>query len=274
MSSLEPTDDAFLGGRLSILQPAKGYRAGLDAILLAASVRQPGLASLRVLDCGAGVGVVGLAVAARLPSAQVILVEREPELCQLAHANIQRNGLSDRVSVIAGNVEAPAGNTTAPDLAPQSFDAVLCNPPYHDGKAATRSADPLKSNAHAMETGALDRWARFAARIARPAARLSFIHKASALPEILRVCEGRFGDLTVLPIYPYSASIASRVLVMGRKGSRAPMRILTGLVIHETSGAFTRDVEEILRHGAGLPIDDTGEPAAPTSSPVPQTQRS
>ncbi|MFZ2468854.1 MAG: methyltransferase, partial [Parvibaculum sedimenti] len=32
------TDDGFLGGRLQLLQPAKGYRAGIDAVLLAASV--------------------------------------------------------------------------------------------------------------------------------------------------------------------------------------------------------------------------------------------
>ena len=60
-----------------VLQPAAGYRAGLDAVLLAAAAPlQPGRVE-QVLDVGAGVGVVGLAVARRAADAVVTMVERE-----------------------------------------------------------------------------------------------------------------------------------------------------------------------------------------------------
>ena len=48
------TEDAFLGGRLRLLQPAQGYRAGVDPVLLAASV--PAMLGQRVLELGCGVG--------------------------------------------------------------------------------------------------------------------------------------------------------------------------------------------------------------------------
>ena len=92
---IEVTEDAFLGGRLTIAQPAKGYRAGIDAVVLAASVPWPReQATFTVLDVGAGVGTVGLCVARRCLNAQVTLLERERELAAIARANIERNGLA------------------------------------------------------------------------------------------------------------------------------------------------------------------------------------
>jgi tRNA1(Val) A37 N6-methylase TrmN6 len=78
------TDD-FLGGRLSIIQPRKGHRAGSDAVFLAAAA--PARAGERVLDIGAGVGVAGLCLLARVPGIELTAVEIDHELATLAAAN-------------------------------------------------------------------------------------------------------------------------------------------------------------------------------------------
>ncbi|MEO0916318.1 MAG: methyltransferase, partial [Pseudomonadota bacterium] len=58
------TDNAFLGGRLQVLQPAVGYRAGADPVLLAAAVDAgPGHS---VLDVGCGVGTALLCLGTRV----------------------------------------------------------------------------------------------------------------------------------------------------------------------------------------------------------------
>ena len=123
--SAETTDDAFLGGRLHLLQPKSGYRAGLDAILLAAAieVKEP---AARVLDAGAGVGAAGLAVAARVPTAGVVLVELEPRLAALARENIGRNHLSSRVRVIEADICAPAATLARWDSNPSPL--TMCSP--------------------------------------------------------------------------------------------------------------------------------------------------
>ena len=51
------TDD-FLGGKLRVKQPKKGYRAGIDPVLLAASVNAH--IGDNILDLGCGVGVASL----------------------------------------------------------------------------------------------------------------------------------------------------------------------------------------------------------------------
>ena len=246
-----PTDDAFLGGALNILQPAAGYRAGLDAVMLAAavSIKHQGA---RVLDVGAGVGTAGLCIARRVPSARVTLLEREPALVRLAAENARRNGLEQRVGVVAGEVGLAAAALQRLGLADASFDHVVANPPFHSRDAGTPAADALKAAAHAMPESDLDQWARFMARMAAPGGAFTLIHKAEALPALLAVLEGRFGALTLLPLHPRAGEPAHRLIVSGTKGSRAPMSLLPGFVLHEADGTFTPQAQAVLRGGAAL----------------------
>ncbi len=80
-----PTRDAFLGGRLVVSQPAAGFRAGLDSVLLGASVR-PG--TKRLLDLGAGVGTAALVALANLPDASATLAEIDQATVALAAAMV------------------------------------------------------------------------------------------------------------------------------------------------------------------------------------------
>lgn len=249
------TDDAFLGDALSILQPRAGYRAGVDAVLLAASVSAPhGNAPLNILDAGAGVGVVGLCVARRLPSARVVLVERELDLAELAAHNIDRNGLLARVGLVTGDLTGKAALTRSAELPDETFDAVLANPPFHTTGHGTTARTPLKAAAHEMEAQALASWVRFAARMARPGGTFTLIHKADATRDVLAAFSQRFGAIKLMPIYPRSGDPAIRVLVQGIKGSRARMTIAAPLILHGEGHAFTPRVEAVLRHGALLEI--------------------
>jgi tRNA1(Val) A37 N6-methylase TrmN6 len=198
---------------LRLHQPARGYRAGIDPVLLAAAC--PAATGDRVLDCGAGIGTVGLCVARRIEGAHVTLVEREAAYVKLARANVVENALSDRVDVVDT-----------------------------DG---TRAADPLKDAANAMPEAALDDWARFMAAMVRPGGTATVIHRADALELLLGVFTGRFGGVTIRPVHPRHDRPANRVLFAGVKGSRARLTILPPLVLHATDGAYTAAVEAVLR---------------------------
>ena len=248
------TDDAFLGGRLNILQPRQGYRAGLDAVMLAAAVEGRD-APFRVLDAGAGVGTAGLCVAWRCPEARVVLVEREAALVRLAEENIARNGFGDRVSV----VEADVTNFTAAQLercglAEGSFDHVIANPPYHVEGAGTAARDDLKAAAHAMPGAQLDDWWRFLARMAKPAGNALMVHKASALPDMIEAAKRRFGGLVATPLFSREGEPAHRILLGGVKGSRAEFRLDSGFAVHDAEGAFTLGAQGVLRLGRALRV--------------------
>lgn len=98
------TTDDFLGGKIKLRQPVKGYRATSDAVLLAAAADpQPGQ---KILDAGAGTAAVGLCLAARCPDVTVDGIEIQPEMAGLAEENIRLNNLSHRVHVALADIRA------------------------------------------------------------------------------------------------------------------------------------------------------------------------
>jgi tRNA1(Val) A37 N6-methylase TrmN6 len=75
------------------------------------------------------------------------------------------------------------------------------------------------------------------------------------LAEVLALLDGRFGDVAVLPIHGRAGQPAIRVLVRARKGSKAPLTVLPGLMLNDAAGNPTAEAEAILRGGAALPMD-------------------
>jgi tRNA1(Val) A37 N6-methylase TrmN6 len=249
------SDDAFLGGQLMILQPRQGYRAGLDAVMLAAAVSDRDGRRFSLLDAGAGVGTAGLCVACRCPGARVMLIERHPDLVKLARENIARNGLAERVSVVEADISnVSQAELSADGIVEGTFDQVIANPPYHTEGAGTAAPHALKASAHAMPETGLDAWCRFLARMARPGGEALVVHKTAALPDLLSALEGRFGGLAALPLHSFAGEPAGRILLRGLKGSRAPFRLEAGLVLHEAENRFTPAAEGVLRLGQSLAV--------------------
>lgn len=251
------TDDGFLGGRLKILQPAKGYRAGLDAVLLAASV--PAREGERVLEAGAGVGVASLCLASRVSGLEVAGLELQPELVRLAGENITRNGFADRVSIAEGDIGLPVRDLAAAGFAPNSWHHVFANPPFHDPAASPAPPDASKAQSHHLTLGSdLDDWVRFCCVMARPKGTVTFVHRADALAALLGVMSGHLGGVEVFPLWPAAGKPASRVIVRGQRDSRAPLTLRPGLLLHGADGRFTPHAESLLREGAPLRLDQPG----------------
>lgn len=251
MSCAPPTDpdhvsdDTFLGGRMSALQPRRGHRSGSDAVFLAAAIQAK--AGDSVLEAGAGVGVASLCLAARIGDLRLTLVERDATLCALARTNCKRSGIE------ADIVEGDLTVTTLLEkhcIPRESFDHVFANPPFF--KAGRTRTAGQKSDAHVMPDGDLNRWIRFLATVCKPNGTITLIHRPDALGDLLRALEGRFGDLRIFPLFPRDEACAERILIRGVKGSRKDTAMSRGLVLHQPDGSYTGQAEQILRHAAPL----------------------
>jgi tRNA1(Val) A37 N6-methylase TrmN6 len=99
-------------------------------------------------------------------------------------------------------------------------------------------------------------WVRFLATFTAPKGRITLIHMPQALPQLLPLLDRRFGAVTLFPLFPKDGEPAVRVIVQARKGSRAGMRLLPGLVLHEADGRYTAKAEAVLRHGQALELGE------------------
>jgi tRNA1(Val) A37 N6-methylase TrmN6 len=248
----ELTDDAVLGGRLRLMQKRRGHRVGHDAILLAAATgARPGD---RVIDLGSGVGAAGLALAIRVPDANVTLVEFDPDLAAIAEENIVRNGLQQHVRAVALDVIAAADEFAAHGIEPGMADRVLMNPPFSDAARQNLSPDPERRAAHVAGPGALADWTDAAARLLHSAGTLTLIWRADGLAEVLAALNSRFGGVAVMPIHGRAGQPAIRVLLRAGKGSRAPLMLLPGMSLNDEEGRPTAAAEAVLRGGQALPL--------------------
>lgn len=240
MTGVEITEDALLDGRIRVRQPARGYRVNVDTILLAAAVEAESGAHLMEAGCGVGAGLIALA--ARNENIRLTGIERERNIAEIARENVAMNAMMQRIEIVTGDVFERTVNAA-------TFDGVFCNPPF-DGEGEGRAPAAHRAHAHVSEAN-IDAWIAALANRLRGGAALTLIHRARKLPEIIAALDGRLGAVDIFPIRPRAESEASRVIVRARKGSRAPLRLLKGLDLHDSSGAkHTPEAEAIVRGSA------------------------
>ena len=226
MKGAAVTEDALLGGKVVLFQPARGFRAGTDSVLLAASLAKLELKGGEIAEFGCGAGGALFPAMWHLDKASFTGVEQAADMVALAARNADLNEVSARLKLVQAGVDAFARDHV------NRFDLVFSNPPYFEaGKIAGPATD--KQAAYVEGLG-LDEWLKAMLFVAKPRARLVLIHRAAELARILTRLDKQAGEITVMPIRPYPEAEANRVLVTARKGLRAGrVRLLAGLGIYK-----------------------------------------
>jgi tRNA1(Val) A37 N6-methylase TrmN6 len=240
----ELTDDAFLNGRVKVWQPAQGFRAGLDSVMLAAAV--PASPKQHICDLGSGAGVASLCLAARVPELHVTGVEIEDALADLAKANAARNRVAEFNVIVADILKRPRS------VARQSFHHVITNPPFHDTARGTRAPKAAKARATSAATHELVAWLRFARALVRPKGHVTAILPAEQLALAFEALSPNGLGTEIIPLWPKEGVEAKRLIVRTRMNSNAALRLLPGLVLHNPDGGPTPGAEAVLRHGRAL----------------------
>lgn len=228
----------LLGGKVIADQSEAGFRSGLDAVLLGASIDigpdETGL------EFGCGSGAAMLVAAFHNPDSRFQGFDTDAAVLAIAGTNIAANGWPDRVAVFRANVSNPG------ELGP--VPQVFFNPPYYDDPKKLVAPDARKQAAYIGHGVPLQDWIKLAHTVLIPKGRVTLIHRADRLDDILMLLKKGFGDIAVKPVAPYADQPAKRVLVSARKGVKGPLKILPPLVLHDGSDRkYTPEAEAILR---------------------------
>ena len=242
MSDSDVTEDWLLNEQVRLFQPKKGYRAGLDAILLASSL--DGRPGEHFLELGCGAGGALFPSAHRLLEARFTGVERVPLMVALAKRGIEANRFSDRVNVVEADI------SQLPKDWENGFDQVFSNPPYFE---PGRIQAPHEGRSHAyMADVSLADWLKAMLHAAKPKGRITIIHRGGALGDILSYLMSRTGQIEVYPIRSAPGEAAKRVIVTARKGLRRGDIVLhDGMNMYPSRGTmtYTDEAKRILNGG-------------------------
>jgi tRNA1Val (adenine37-N6)-methyltransferase len=234
------TVDTLLSGRVTLLQPARGFRSSLDPVLLAGFLAPPHGA---FLDIGCGTGAVAFLLLAADPAARGVGVELQPELARLAVEGRDRNGWTERLGIVAGDAR-----TRLPAVGAARFALVVTNPPFREPGRTQASPDEARAIATHEVTLTLAEWVDAAARAVRPGGRVAAVFPAARAIELGEALRARgLQPQRLRFVHPRAGEPAGRVLVEAERGGRRPLVVEAPLVVHEDGGsAFTAEMRRML----------------------------
>ena len=225
-----------LDQRVRLLQAAGGFCTSLDSVMLAAAC--PVKTGEHVLDLGCGVGSAGLCVLKRVEGAQLTGVDLQADHIELARRNAALNDMAERCSFMCADVRGYDGGP---------FDHIICNPPYNEAGAHTRSPSEAKALAMGHAEASLQDWLDAGCKLLKHGGTLSIIHKAEMLDKILQGFKTRFGAVEVIPLWPRIGVPAKRVIIRAVRNSKKPLTLHAGLTLHQDNGDYTEEAEKVLR---------------------------
>jgi tRNA1(Val) A37 N6-methylase TrmN6 len=234
------TIDSILNGRLRLIQPCRGYRFSIDAILLGRFIRpRPGA---RIVELGAGCGVVAIIAAALHAPREVAAVEIQDELASLIARNAELNNLP-AVRAIAADLRARA----IAGLAPASFDLAIANPPYRAVGSGRRSSDPGRDLARAESGAGLHDFVAAAARYLKHGGRAAFVFAAPRGAELISELRARrLEPKRLRMVHPRRDLPATTILVEARKGGGVELEIEPPLFVYERKGVYSEEAQALL----------------------------
>jgi tRNA1Val (adenine37-N6)-methyltransferase len=241
------THDTILvrgAGVVTISQPGKGARFTLDSLLLADFCRIK--SRDRVLELGAGTGVISLLLAGKFPHARFVADENEPLAYDLLCRNIEMNRLRERIVPIDRDIRYLNRS-----LGPATFDDIVANPPYTKSGTGKISPDTARRAARHDEGAELSAWLNVKSLL-KNGGRYFLVfsaHRASEIQTLLS--EKKMEPKRIRFVHPFLEKPASLVLIEAVASARPGVEILPPLVIHRKNGAYTDEMRLLY----GLPHD-------------------
>ena len=234
----ERIDDLQLQG-LRIIQKEKGFRFGMDAVLLADFARVDERDC--VADFGTGTGILPLLIAGRGGARHIVALEIQSEMAEMARRSVKINELTGKISVHHLPVEQADSV-----VQPGSLDVIVCNPPY--GVPGTTLLNPEKGLSLARHQGedGLTAWYRMAYKLLRGKGRFNMIYPAPRMLEAMTaLSKARLEPKRFRLIYPYADKPANLVMIEAMKDAKPMLHPEPPLIVYEKDGTMTAELKRI-----------------------------
>jgi tRNA1(Val) A37 N6-methylase TrmN6 len=239
MSSLTHDSISLRGsGVVTIIQQKKGHRFTLDSLLLADFCRiKP---REKILEPGAGTGIISVLLAKKFPGTAITAVESQPGAVKLARRNIADNGLDGRITLAGRDI-----NGLKKVLAQESFDVIVTNPPYTKAGSGRRCPSTARQTARHDASADIGAWLDLQCFL-KTKGRYNIVFPAPRTAEIVSLMRTKHLEpKRARFVHPYQDRPASLVLIEAVKAAGTGLEILPPLIVHIHGGAYSEEMKNI-----------------------------
>jgi len=237
------TEDHPFRGRVTVYQPAKGFRYSVDAFILIDFASHPisnsEPLSIDAAEFGSGTGIVAMGLALYDSVGHITGLEITEELAQMGRRGVVASGLSEKVTLLTGDYKNP----TASGLKPDFYDLVVSNPPYRPVGKGRVSPDMSRAVARHEIAANLEDLVRAAARILKSNGSFCVIYVPERLPELFeKLKQYRLEPRRMRFVHPDRETPARMVLVEAKKSSAKGLEISPPLYVQDEKGNYTEEM--------------------------------
>jgi len=234
----ERLDDLELKG-LKIIQNPNWFCFGIDAVLLSsyAVIRKKD----RVVDLGTGTGIIPLLVYGKYEPKEIIGVEIQKEVADMARRSIELNGLKDIIKIYEGDIK-----DCFKDIGINQYDVVVSNPPYKKGKSGILNMSDTKAISRHEVLINIDELCFSASRLLKGGGRFYMIHRPERLKDIiLALNNNKFTPKRIRFVHPKVNKAPNMVLIEAVKAGGDFLKIEEPLYVYNDDGTYTQEILKI-----------------------------
>ena len=240
---MEISLDNFLNGKIKVYQPKKGYRAGIEAVLLAACVKD--FKNCRILDVGSGVGIVSYCLAFRCNNIEIIGLEKNSAYYSLAIKSLKINKLKSNIVFL---------NKDFKDINNMCCDVIVSNPPWFRQNSTYVSNNYLINEAK-IESLNLDYWVERVSNNLNLTGEYYTIFPYNRVKELTRILKTYFNIVKVYPMVSFKGYSAEKAIVYAKKSTdKYNFYEFDEIIIHKDDKSFMENIDGVLRQGSSLSL--------------------
>lgn len=241
----ERIDDLQYKG-LKIIQNTKGFCFGIDSVILSDFAKNIKKGS-KVVDLGTGTGIIGLLLCKKTELKEIVGVEIQKEVAEMANRSIKLNKLEDKFKILNTDINKIFEDKL---LEKNKFDVVVMNPPYKEkGTGKINEVDSKIISRHEVKATLSD-FIKVASNLLKDKGEIYIVHKPERMPDIIqKMRENKIEPKEIKTVSSNKKTEASLILIKGIKGANKFFKILEPLYIYEENGEYTKEIKEIYNIG-------------------------
>lgn len=231
---------------LKIIQNTKGFCFGIDSVILsdfAKSIKKES----KVVDLGTGTGIIGLLLCKKTELKEIVGIEIQKEVAEMAKRSIELNKLEDKFKILNTDINKIFEDKL---LEKNKFDVVVMNPPYKEkGTGKINEVDSKIISRHEVKATLSD-FIKVASNLLKDKGEIYIVHKPERMPDIIqKMRENKIEPKEIKTVYSNKKTEASLILIKGIKGANKFFKILEPVYIYEENGEYTKEIKEIYNIG-------------------------
>ena len=235
----ERIDDLELEG-LKIIQNKKGFCFGIDSVLLSDYAKEIKKGS-KIADLGTGTGILPILLSAKTKGTQIVGIEIQKEVAQMANRSILLNNLQDRIEIVCEDIKKMESI-----YKPNSFDVIVTNPPYK--KQGTGAINTLETKIIARHeiTANLEDFIKIAKYLLKDQGDIYIVHRPERLVDLLSYLRKyKLEPKTLRFVQANEQKEPNLVLIKATKNAKPFLKMQRPLIIYKEDGNYTEEILEI-----------------------------